>query len=129
MASKSRPKADEPMLDAEADVEPKPAPAWLTTRVPGGMYIFIGILLIAIFSRLFLLGERPLRHDESIHAVFSWKILQSYQGKLVNDYEYDPTYHGPFLYYLNALIFLIEKEIIDSEGSNIRYMIETLKIH
>ena len=26
-------------------------------------------------------------------------------------------------------IFLIEKEIIDSEGSNLRYMIETLKIH
>ena len=62
--------------------------------------LYIGILAIATFLRLYILGVRPYHHDESIHAFFSWKITQ--QG--VGDYQYDPVYHGPLLYYATALM-------------------------
>ncbi|HUI25171.1 MAG TPA: flippase activity-associated protein Agl23 [Candidatus Kryptonia bacterium] len=62
--------------------------------------LYIGVLIVATFLRLYILGERPYHHDESIHAFFSWKITQ--QG--VGDYQYDPVYHGPLLYYSTALM-------------------------
>ena len=46
---------------------------------------------------------RPYHHDESIHAFFSWKILENGLG----DYKYDPVYHGPLLYYSSALMMLL----------------------
>ncbi|MGH7822871.1 MAG: flippase activity-associated protein Agl23, partial [Candidatus Binatia bacterium] len=57
------------------------------------------ILATAVALRLAWLGERPLHHDESIHAYYSWRILT--RGPV--DYRYDPVYHGPSLYYLTAL--------------------------
>jgi uncharacterized protein (TIGR03663 family) len=58
------------------------------------------ILLAALALRLFALGDRPLHHDESIHAYYAWRILQYGPA----DYRYDPTYHGPTLYYGTALV-------------------------
>ncbi len=57
------------------------------------------ILLVACGLRLYGLGARPLHHDESIHAYYSWRILTVGPS----DYRYDPVYHGPALYYLTAL--------------------------
>jgi uncharacterized protein (TIGR03663 family) len=62
------------------------------------VYIVVGLL--AVFLRTYDLGLRPYHHDESIHAFFSWKILQNGLG----DYKYDPVYHGPLLYYSSALM-------------------------
>src|SRR6185295_2765256 len=61
--------------------------------------LHISILLVALVLRLVWLGARPLHHDESIHAYYSWRILTV--GP--DDYRYDPVYHGPALYYLTAL--------------------------
>jgi uncharacterized protein (TIGR03663 family) len=61
--------------------------------------VHLAILSIAVVLRLWGLGVRPLHHDESIHAYFSWRILTSGPS----DYRYDPVYHGPVLYYLTAL--------------------------
>jgi uncharacterized protein (TIGR03663 family) len=61
--------------------------------------VYIAVFAIAVFARLYLLGVRPYHHDESIHAFFSWKVTQDGVGA----YEYDPVYHGPFLYYTTAL--------------------------
>ncbi len=62
--------------------------------------IYIAVLLVAIVLRTYDLGVRPYHHDESIHAFFSWKILENGLG----DYKYDPVYHGPLLYYTSALM-------------------------
>jgi len=64
--------------------------------------IFLVILLGAALLRFWDLGSRALHHDESIHAVYSWYILSG-QGI----YRHDPTYHGPFLYYSEALTFFL----------------------
>jgi uncharacterized protein (TIGR03663 family) len=57
------------------------------------------IFLAAILTRFLALGDRPLHHDESIHAFQSWMLSRG------GDWKYDPAYHGPFLYYVNALVY------------------------
>ncbi len=61
--------------------------------------LYLSLLLLAAALRLAWLGHRPLHHDESIHAYYSWRILTVGPS----DYRYDPVYHGPALYYLTAL--------------------------
>ncbi len=61
-------------------------------------------LLLVLFSltlHLWGLGERSYHHDESIHAHASWVLLQE------GTYRYDPTYHGPLLYYLTAIFLAV----------------------
>jgi uncharacterized protein (TIGR03663 family) len=61
--------------------------------------LHLSLLLLAAALRLVWLDGRPLHHDESIHAYYSWRILT--YGP--SDYRYDPVYHGPALYYLTAI--------------------------
>ena len=64
-------------------------------------YKIIGLLIIlfALLIRLLYLGERVFHHDESIHASFTLRLLETGQ------YSYDPAYHGPFLFHSTAVIF------------------------
>jgi len=48
---------------------------------------------------LFDLGDRVFHHDESVHASFTLKLLETGQ------YRYDPAYHGPFLFHSTAAVF------------------------
>jgi uncharacterized protein (TIGR03663 family) len=75
---------------------------------PGGLWglepevLWMGLIVaIGAFLRLWALGDKPLHHDESIHAFYAWKL---YKGEA---YRYDPAYHGPFRYHMNALMFFI----------------------
>jgi uncharacterized protein (TIGR03663 family) len=61
--------------------------------------IFILIFIIALFVRFWHLDLKLLHHDEAIHAWFSYELLT--RGVWV----YDPSYHGPFLYYVTAGMF------------------------
>ena len=63
--------------------------------------IFILILLIAIFVRFWTLDLKLLHHDEAIHSWFSYELLTK------GTWMYDPSYHGPFLYYVTAGMFSI----------------------
>jgi uncharacterized protein (TIGR03663 family) len=62
---------------------------------------FLAILGLALFLRLFQLGEKPYHHDESLYATYSWNL---YSGK---GYQYFPMLHGPFLFHINTLIFFL----------------------
>ena len=56
------------------------------------LYILLGILaLVACFTNL---GARAQSHDESLHALYSWKL---YAGE---GYEHNPMMHGPFCFTL-----------------------------
>jgi len=63
--------------------------------------IFIIILLVAIFLRFWALDLKLLHHDEAIHSWFSYELLTK------GTWMYDPSYHGPFLYYVTAGMFSI----------------------
>ena len=73
------------------------------TRAPASRQAVLaaGILIavLALTTRFWQLGDRPFHHDESIHA------YQSYTLKKDGNWRYDPAYHGPFLYYANALVY------------------------
>lgn len=62
---------------------------------------YLAIFALAFALRFWDLGFRMLHHDESIHAVYSWYL---YTGR---GYVHNPTFHGPFLYHINALIYLL----------------------
>ncbi|MDO5845776.1 MAG: TIGR03663 family protein [Methanocorpusculum sp.] len=62
-------------------------------------HVFLAILILAIVLRFCFLDLKLFHHDESIHAWFSYRLLTT------GYYEYDPTYHGPFLYYVTAGMF------------------------
>jgi len=64
-------------------------------------YKLIGFLIIlfALLIRLYDLGYRVFHHDESVHASFTLKLLNTGQ------YTYNPAYHGPFLFYSTAVVF------------------------
>ena len=59
------------------------------------------IFLSGLFLRVVLPNLKLLHHDEAIHAWFSYELLTK------GIYQYDPMYHGPFLYYLTAGAFRI----------------------
>lgn len=59
------------------------------------------LLILAIFSRFYELGERGMSHDESLHAVYSLDLYRS------GSYRHDPMMHGPFLFHANAFIFFL----------------------
>ena len=68
----------------------------ISGRLAAALLLFAAL---AVASRFWALGDRPLHHDESIHAYQSWTLSRG------GDWRYDPAYHGPFLYYLNALVY------------------------
>jgi uncharacterized protein (TIGR03663 family) len=63
--------------------------------------IFLLIFIIALIIRFFHLDLKLLHHDEAIHAWFSYELLTT------GAWVYDPSYHGPFLYYVTGGMFAI----------------------
>jgi uncharacterized protein (TIGR03663 family) len=58
------------------------------------------VVVVAGVLRFWALGERPLHHDESLHAYFSLQLLLN-----LLSYHYDPLLHGPFQFHLMALVY------------------------
>jgi len=63
--------------------------------------VFSLILLVAILLRFWTLDLKLLHHDEAIHSWFSYELLTK------GTWMYDPSYHGPFLYYVTAGMFSV----------------------
>jgi predicted membrane-bound mannosyltransferase len=62
---------------------------------------YLALFVSAVLTRFWSLGSRALHHDESLHAWFS------YQYAIGKGYQHDPLMHGPFLFHLNALIYVL----------------------
>ncbi len=82
---------------------------WLTW-IAFGAIILLGALL-----RFWGLGDKPLHHDESMHAYFSWQLMLQMgnwfacaSGQVVC-YQYDPLLHGPFQFHIIALTYKISQ--------------------
>jgi uncharacterized protein (TIGR03663 family) len=57
---------------------------------------WLAVVLLSSIVHLWALGERSYHHDEAIHSQGAYNLLTN------GTYRYDPTYHGPLLYYLTA---------------------------
>ena len=85
----------------EIRVERATRPAWSSVRRELAPVALGSIFVVALVLRLVQLGEKPLHHDESIHAWFAWRLFSG------EGYEYDPTYHGPVQFYLYTLAYFL----------------------
>lgn len=63
--------------------------------------IFILIIVLALVTRFYILGERVISHDETTHVYFSW-LLSRGQG-----YQHHPLSHGPFQFHALALSYFL----------------------
>jgi uncharacterized protein (TIGR03663 family) len=65
---------------------------------------WLALLALAFALRIAALSARPPHHDEAVHAHFADVLAR--QGA----YRYDPTYHGPLLFMVTALVFRVAGE-------------------
>ncbi|MFQ5576614.1 MAG: flippase activity-associated protein Agl23, partial [Anaerolineae bacterium] len=65
------------------------------------LVLYALLFLLAMASRFYDLGARVMSHDESLHALFSFKL---YDG---DGYRHDPLMHGPLQFHLVALSYLL----------------------
>jgi uncharacterized protein (TIGR03663 family) len=63
--------------------------------------VSILILITAFIIRFWQLDLKLLHHDEAIHSWFSYELLTR------GAWHYDPSYHGPFLYFVTAGMFAL----------------------
>ena len=57
------------------------------------------ILILAVITRVWALGERVMSHDESLHTWFSLNFARG------EGYQHTPLMHGPFLFHITALSY------------------------
>ncbi|HMK15828.1 MAG TPA: flippase activity-associated protein Agl23, partial [Methanomicrobiales archaeon] len=60
---------------------------------------FLLLLALTVFLRFYRLDLKLFHHDEAIHAWFAYRLLHE------GIWTYDPSYHGPLLYYVTAGMF------------------------
>lgn len=63
--------------------------------------VFIVILLLALFTRFYILGDRVMSHDESLHTRFSYNLYNE------GNFSHTPLMHGPILFHANALAYYL----------------------
>jgi 4-amino-4-deoxy-L-arabinose transferase-like glycosyltransferase len=62
---------------------------------------YFSLFALALLAHLWGLGDRALHHDETLHAMYSWRLYMN-EGFL-----HDPLLHGPFLYHIVALGYFL----------------------
>lgn len=102
--------------EGETPLEPQgprfrpPSREQLLTWIP-----FWAVILLGAILRFWALGDKPLHHDESLHAYFSLHLLYDMSNwancfsPLSNCYRYDPLLHGPFQFHFIALTYKISQ--------------------
>lgn len=76
------------------------SPAWQLPVTWAGIVIVLA-LAFAVVARFYALADKPLHHDESLFAYYSYFLARGY------GYQYQPILHGPILEHVTALIFLL----------------------
>jgi len=78
---------------------------------------FGGVFLLGALLRFWGLGDKPLHHDESLHAYFSLQLMHNnlenwlacFNAPANVCYRYDPLLHGPFQFHIIALVYKISQ--------------------
>ncbi len=76
-------------------------PIFSTPSINVEKLIFAIIIILAIFTRLYLLEPRVMSHDETSHTYFSWLFFKGL------GYAHDPVTHGPLQFHLVALSYFL----------------------
>ncbi len=79
------------------------ARAFPAVHVNVDVVVMVTMIAIALILRLIWLADRPLHHDESLHATYSWYLM----GRADPEYHYDPMMHGPLQFHMIAFFYWI----------------------
>ena len=60
---------------------------------------YASLVVVGLTMRLWDLGTRAMHHDESLHALYSWKLANG------EGYAHNPMMHGPLQFEANAALF------------------------
>lgn len=109
--------------EGEEQLEPPPEREGFRVTPPSREQLlrwlpFWGIILLGGILRFWALGDKPLHHDESLHAYYSWQLLLNMEhwGWCIGIdnpppgytcYTYNPLLHGPFQFHFIALVYKI----------------------
>ncbi|MBL7064105.1 MAG: TIGR03663 family protein [Anaerolineae bacterium] len=63
--------------------------------------LYVILIVLALVTRLWGLGDRVQSHDESLHTEYSWYL---YSGR---GFQHTPMMHGPFLFHITALSYFL----------------------
>ena len=77
--------------------------AWSEARAGGRWWEAVGYVALAAVGlgmRLWDLGARAMHHDESLHALYSWKLSNG------EGFAHVPMMHGPLQFEVNAALFV-----------------------
>ncbi len=76
-------------------------PLWNVMALNWELVLYGVIFVLALATRFYDLGARAISHDESLHALYSYKL---YNGE---GYRHDPLMHGPLLFHVTAFLFFL----------------------
>ncbi|HEY0075302.1 MAG TPA: glycosyltransferase family 39 protein [Abditibacteriaceae bacterium] len=87
-----------PHLTMNSEIEDAPPAKPWSAEDPRFWQVGLWLLLIGIALRQLALARSPYSSDEAIHAWYTQDF---------HKYTYDPIYHGPLLYHLEAVVFAL----------------------
>jgi uncharacterized protein (TIGR03663 family) len=70
-------------------------------RITTQTLVLVGFAFVPLLLRLWMLGDKPLHHDESLHATYAWYLM----GRANPEYHYDPMMHGPLQFHMIAFFY------------------------
>ena len=65
------------------------------------LWLYALILILAVFTRFWLLGERVMSHDESLHTQFAYNLYRD------GNFQHTPLMHGPILFHATAFFYFL----------------------
>lgn len=77
--------------------------SWLEQRwrINWEVLAYVVIFVLAVFTRFYILGERVMSHDESLHTRFSYNLYNE------GNFQHTPLMHGPILFHMVALSYAL----------------------
>ena len=73
----------------------------LVARLDWEKALYIILIVLALVTRLWGVGDRVMSHDECIHTKYSWNLYAGY------GFQHNPLMHGPFLFHVTALTYFL----------------------
>src|SRR3990170_2197629 len=74
-------------------------PLWSAIALDWEKAAYLALIVAAIATRFYRLGDRVMSHDESLHTQFAWYL---YQGR---GFQHTPLMHGPLKFEVTAFTY------------------------
>lgn len=74
-------------------------PFWSVFALNWEKAAFLGLIVLALVTRFYALGDRVMSHDESLHTQYAWYLYAN------GNYAHDPVMHGPLKFHLTAFFY------------------------